>query len=72
MWASIRPTDLPSPIAEAVRSARAEIGQLPKLGRPKPVIDDGELRQWIQEFSNSGDLAAAIIEVAAEDADLAG
>ena len=71
-FVSVRLTDLPPNIAAVVRSARAELGDHPSQGRPKAVIDDPDLRQWVRDFADSGDLAAAIREVAADDPDLAG
>lgn len=65
-------TQLPAEVAVAVRHARSHVGILPTSGRPAPVIDDVELRSWIREFSESGELAAAIRDVEATDSDLVG
>jgi hypothetical protein len=60
---------LPAPLAEAVRAARSRRqGFTPKpFSRRQP---DPELRAWAREVIESGDLATAIAEVAAEDPDL--
>jgi hypothetical protein len=63
-------TDLPSKLAEAVRVARADLPEITVHGRPEPVITDPALREWIQEFTASGELAAAIQDIAANDPDL--
>jgi hypothetical protein len=68
---SVRLTDLPPNIAAVVRSARAELGHQPSHGRPKAVTEDADLRQWVREFVDSGELAAAIQEISADDPDLA-
>ena len=63
--------DLPAKLAEAVRTARADLPEMKAHGRPAPMITDPALREWIREFSASGELAAAIQDIAANDADLA-
>jgi hypothetical protein len=65
-----RLTDLPPGRAAAVRTAR-ELRQVVSQGRPKPVIEDKELRDWVREFAESGELGAAINDVVADDPDLA-
>ena len=70
---SVKLSDLPPALAEAVRVARATL--LPvsaSHGLPEPVITDPDLRDWVREYSRSGELAAAIADVARSDADLAG
>jgi hypothetical protein len=60
---------LPSPLADAVRAARER-----RRGfAPEPFTrrdPDPVLREWAREVIESGDLEAAIAEVAASDPDL--
>ncbi len=63
--------NLPAKLAEAVRTARADLPEFKVHGRPEPVIVDPALREWVREFSSSGELAAAIQDIASNDADLA-
>ena len=67
----MRLTDLPPVLAEAVRVARASLPVRSHDGLPEPVITDSDLRDWLSEFSRSGELAAAIADVIVDDADLA-
>jgi hypothetical protein len=67
-----RLTDLPPNLAAAVRLSGAELPLVRSYGRPEPVINDAKLREWLREFSDSGALATAIEDLAANDPDLAG
>lgn len=60
---------LPAPLADAVRAARARRrGVVPaRFTRRSP---DPAVREWARAVIESGELAAAIAEVAAEDPDL--
>lgn len=60
---------LPAPLADAVRAARGRR----KGFVPQPFVrrhPDPDVRTWAREVIESGDLEAAIAEVAASDPDL--
>jgi hypothetical protein len=60
---------LPTPLADAVRAARARR----KGFTPKPFVAKGldpVIGEWARSVIESGELAAAIADVAASDPDL--
>lgn len=65
-------TELPAEVAAVERHARSQVGILPTSGQPDPIIEGVELRSWIREFSESGELAVPIRDVEATDSDLVG